>query len=410
MYHAAQMVLKKLEKFGYEAYFVGGCVRDKLLGKKPADYDITTNALPEEIQRIFPRTIPTGIKHGTISVLQKNKAIEVTTYRVEENYADHRRPEQVRFVSRLEDDLRRRDFTINAMAMNRSGDVFDFVGGRKDLQNGVIRTVGDPQSRFQEDALRMLRACRFASQLSFSVEKNTRIAIGECRSFANHLAVERIVQEIEKIWKTKVPAKGLKILMETNLIQSLPPFCGEEISPQISDKEWNQLNLFPSRLERWIYFLYLVFRQSTICKQVCFTNIMSKLSAFKFSNSQKKEIKTIMGLVDKWDSTLTSTQGKLMLVQYGLHHMQLAEKMWKMITINKKQLPLIKWWKEMPIHSFSELRIKGNHLLQLVDKPAGSWMNDTLQYLFQQVVLGYLPNDAKVLEKEGEKYGTGLTP
>src|SRR5699024_7422649 len=158
---ACDQVMALLEAAGYRAYQVGGCVRDRLLGKEPEDYDVTTDARPEQIQSLFPKTFATGIAHGTVTVLQDRVAVEVTTFRKETGYSDHRRPDQVIFVSHLNQDLVRRDFTINAIAMDRRGNIFDPFGGRKDLTEKVIRTVGPATDRFAEDALRMVRALRF---------------------------------------------------------------------------------------------------------------------------------------------------------------------------------------------------------------------------------------------------------
>jgi tRNA nucleotidyltransferase (CCA-adding enzyme) len=406
---AAKKVLQSLEDAGYEAFLVGGCVRDNLLGKEPADYDITTNALPNEIIKVFPRTIPTGIKHGTISVIQNKTVIEVTTYRVEGNYEDHRRPNEVQFVSQLKDDLMRRDFTINAMAMNRKGNVIDYVNGRDDLRTGIIRTVGKAENRFEEDALRMLRACRFASQLSFSIDESTMKAIQKCKSYANHLAVERIVAEFEKIWRSSQPSNGLRPLLSTNLILDLPPFHFQTIEPNITEVEWNNLDVFSTSLERWVYFLYLIFRRSKNHQQVCRKDLISILPKFKFSNHDKRAIASIVILIDEWDITITEEQGKLLLLKYQLNTVLVAEQIWEKITKRKSNLPLQKWWEQMPIHQLSELAINGNDLLRVTGKAAGPWLKKTLQYLYHQVVFGHLPNVTEVLEKEGGEYGAGLT-
>lgn len=407
---AAQKVLEVLEKAGYEAYLVGGCVRDSLLGKEPADYDITTNALPREVQKLFPRTIPTGIQHGTIAVIQNNAMVEVTTFRVDGKYEDYRRPGEVKFVSSLKDDLMRRDFTINALAISRDGKVTDYVGGRSDLKTGCIRTVGNAEERFAEDALRMLRACRFAAQLSFQIEASTTTAITTCKKLANHLAVERVVSEFSKIWKTKQPSKGLIPLLETGLLSELPPFHSLSNSPIIDQQEWVNLDTLETTLEKWVYFLQLVFRNREYPKQVCKTNILNLLPKFKFSNSEKKAISDLLTLVAEWNPNVSAEEGKLLLLKYQIKVVQLAEKLWQLISEKRTSLPLEKWWKEMPIHSFSELAINGNDLLRTTGRIPGSWLKETLQYLFHQVVLGHIQNEKQVLEKEGGDYGARITP
>jgi len=191
-------IVEILEQAGYEAYFVGGCVRDQLLGRPVHDWDITTSALPEQIMACFPHCIPTGLQHGTVTVLEDQTQAEVTTFRCDGGYTDGRHPEQVTFVRSLREDLARRDFTVNAMAMDQNDTVTDLYGGREDLRLGIIRCVGDPDRRFQEDALRMLRALRFAAQLGFAIEAQTLTAIQANSSLCAKLSVERIRDELEK--------------------------------------------------------------------------------------------------------------------------------------------------------------------------------------------------------------------
>ena len=195
----AREVLQKLEKSGYRAYFVGGCVRDTLLQRRPQDWDVCTQAKPEETEGCFRRTIPTGKQHGTITVLHRGKCIEVTTFRADGDYRDHRRPEQVTFVPDLKEDLRRRDFTMNAIAMDLRGELFDPFQGKKDIRDRIIRAVGDPVRRFEEDALRMLRAYRFSAKLGFSIESKTKKAIEKCARLCASLAPERVHAELEGI-------------------------------------------------------------------------------------------------------------------------------------------------------------------------------------------------------------------
>ena len=166
-------IIAMLEAAGFEAYAVGGCVRDSILGRKPDDWDITTSAKPDQIKRLFPRTVDTGIKHGTVTVLLEREGFEVTTYRIDGAYEDGRHPSEVSFTANLREDLRRRDFTINAMAYNEKDGLMDLYGGIADLEAGVIRCVGKAEERFNEDALRMLRAVRFSAQLGFRIEEET---------------------------------------------------------------------------------------------------------------------------------------------------------------------------------------------------------------------------------------------
>lgn len=195
------VIIESLNNAGFEAFAVGGCVRDSLLNKIPKDYDVTTNAKPDEIKAVFSkyRTIDTGIKYGTVTVISDGKPIEVTTYRVDGKYNDNRRPEKVTFTAALEEDLKRRDFTVNAMAFNSKTGIIDLFGGMLDLQSGIIRAIGNPSERFNEDGLRIMRALRFAACYSFKIEKETAKAVHSCRNLLKNIAVERIAIEFNKL-------------------------------------------------------------------------------------------------------------------------------------------------------------------------------------------------------------------
>lgn len=193
------LIIKNLQRHGYEAYAVGGCVRDSVLNRKPEDWDITTSAKPEQVKRIFRRTVDTGIEHGTVTVLIGKDGFEVTTYRVDGLYEDGRHPKEVTFTNQLEEDLKRRDFTINAMAYNDEARLVDPFGGMKDLNSHLIRCVGDPKERFSEDALRILRAVRFSAQLAFPIEEETSDAIRELAGNLEKISAERIQTELVKL-------------------------------------------------------------------------------------------------------------------------------------------------------------------------------------------------------------------
>lgn len=194
-------ILRKLEKSGFEAYIIGGCVRDMIMGRQVHDFDITTNALPQQIIDVFAdeRTIPTGIKHGTVTVMYENEPFEVTTFRIDGEYSDCRRPDSVEFTSSLREDCARRDFTMNAIAMDCNGNISDFFGGIQDIEKRIIRCVGDPEQRFTEDALRILRAVRFSSTLEFDIEKNTAECALKLRKNLDFVSAERIRAELVKL-------------------------------------------------------------------------------------------------------------------------------------------------------------------------------------------------------------------
>ncbi|MGN0907188.1 MAG: CCA tRNA nucleotidyltransferase [Bullifex sp.] len=216
---------KRFSEAGHKLYIVGGAVRDYLLGRENHDYDFTTDATPEEVMAMFPSsTIPTGIKHGTVTVLYRKEAYEITTFRTEGSYSDGRHPDSVSFVRDLEEDLSRRDFTVNAFAAStENGTIIDLHGGLDDLKNGTIRAIGNPKDRFDEDALRMLRAVRFASKLGFEIEENTFEAIKRDAERITLISKERIREEFFRLIDSPEPARGLELLRTSGLLSYILP-------------------------------------------------------------------------------------------------------------------------------------------------------------------------------------------
>ena len=212
----AERILRALRDSGYEAYIVGGCVRDCLLGKEPADWDITTSARPEQVKAVFRKTVDTGIKHGTVTVLMNDGKYEVTTFRTDGVYTDHRHPDAVTFSPDLKEDLKRRDFTVNAMAYSAESGIVDLFGGMADMERKVIRAVGDPKSRFGEDALRMMRAVRFSAQLGYDIDPETAAAVKELAPTLSAVSGERIRDELEKLLVSDNPGR-LRDLCELGL-------------------------------------------------------------------------------------------------------------------------------------------------------------------------------------------------
>ena len=241
-----EYIIETLQKNGYEAFAVGGCVRDMLNGDTPHDFDITTSAEPETVMLLFEKTVPTGIKHGTVTVIINGVPNEVTTYRTDGEYRDHRRPDSVIFVKSLREDLARRDFTVNAMAYNKRDGLKDFFGGREDIENRILRAVGEPGRRFYEDALRILRLFRFSSVLGFNIEENTLKAALEYAPTLKSVSAERIYSELLKTLCGKNPAA----------LKPLTDISGFRFSGLTSDPDYGILPLLGSADTKLFAFLY----------------------------------------------------------------------------------------------------------------------------------------------------------
>ena len=307
-------IIKKIYEHNYEAYIVGGCVRDALLDVTPHDYDITTSAPPHVVLDIFKdfKCIETGIEHGTVSVLIDSNLYEITTYRIEGEYKDHRRPDSVDFTNKLEEDLKRRDFTINAMAYNEKDNLIDLFGGKEDLKNKIIKTVGNPDDRFNEDGLRMIRAIRFSSKLNFLIEEETLQAIYNNAQIIKNISLERITDEFTKIILSDKP-ENIVYLFKTKLLKYLD-ISNEENKDKIEDlyKKIGLLNEIDKDLTKRLATLdYLVEALDINCKSFCNSLIYSKkiiknhniiLNCLKNTNIEelnKIEIKKILNKIEK---------------------------------------------------------------------------------------------------------------
>ena len=250
-----EWILNRLRQCGYEAYIVGGCVRDALLGRKPGDWDITTSALPAEVKKVFGRTVDTGLQHGTVTVMRDHVGYEITTYRIDGEYEDGRHPKEVAFTRELKEDLRRRDFTINAMAYSHETGLVDIFGGEEDLKNGVIRCVGKAHERFTEDVLRILRAIRFSAQLNFKIEEETWDALCTLAPGLVQISRERIQTELTKTLLSDRPEAILKVEAA-----GMSPYIVPGFSEVFLDRELKgrleQSRLLPAeKALRWSVFL-----------------------------------------------------------------------------------------------------------------------------------------------------------
>lgn len=382
----AVSVLTMIEEAGFEAYFVGGSVRDHLLGKPINDVDIASSATPEEIKAIFPRTADIGIEHGTVLVLQDKEAYEITTFRTESGYSDFRRPDQVNFVRSLEEDLKRRDFTMNAIAMDKNGAIIDPFSGRDAILEKRIVTVGNPDERFHEDALRLMRAVRFVSQLSFMLEDETYESVERNAHMLKNIAVERIHVEFSKLLHGTNKKKAIKLLLESGLYSFLPGLRQHRIGlEQLQSYDMEPLT---EHSELWALLLYT----AKIDKSEEF------LRSWKMSAKQMKEIKKISENVrdDLWlepsnfavfqaglDEALKTS--KVLAVIKGLDEMVLMER------IRKQYESLI-------IHTQSELAVTGTDLINWEGKPAGPWVKEQLHNVLDAVLNHQVKNDKNVIE------------
>lgn len=294
-------IMARIESAGYEAFVVGGSLRDILLGKEPHDWDVTTSAFPETVASLFPdkHVIPTGLKHGTVTVVSEGEPVEITTYRVDGEYTDSRRPNEVTFTRNIEEDLSRRDFTVNALAYNEKRGLLDLFGGRSDLENKLIRAVGDPEKRFTEDALRIMRAFRFSAQLGFDIEENTLAAAKKLAARLKNIARERIGSEFMRLLASAYPEKALSI-MENAIFEVLPVGELEKDRYRLVEKLDN------SAEARLALLLYGKTKEELLC-------VAHEL---RLSNDQKHRL-LLLASPNEVDLGLTPVSARLFLRHYG---------------------------------------------------------------------------------------------
>ncbi|WP_078807228.1 CCA tRNA nucleotidyltransferase [Pilibacter termitis] len=384
-------VIKKIENAGFLAYFVGGSVRDALLGVEIHDVDIATSAYPEEIKQIFPKTIDVGIEHGTVLVLCEEENYEITTFRTEGTYQDYRRPDEVTFVRTLEEDLRRRDFTINALALEQTGELVDNFEGEKDLENRVIRAVGVPKERFHEDALRMMRAFRFASQLDFEIEKETLLAIEENVFLLEKISVERILAEFVKMMMSKHWKRGLRYFLETNAFLYVPALSesSREALEQFLTLEENSLQ---SEGQMWALLLFMLEKESDEVRRF--------LKKWKESNQVIKETSNILqGLRHRKNQEWSA----LTLYSLSEEEASFVEELLGFFSLPYDVAKSREMHKQLPIHSKADLAVTGADLLQLTEMRQGKWLGKLLDELEKNVLLGEIDNKKQELLNFSQK-------
>ncbi len=373
----AMPVLEKLEEAGFEAYFVGGCVRDLLLERPIHDVDIATSAYPEEVKETFAKSIDTGIQHGTVTVLYGGSSYEITTFRTESGYQDFRRPDKVTFVQNLDEDLKRRDFTINALAMNRQGEIIDLFDGLGDLKRRVIKAVGVAEDRFHEDALRMMRAVRFMSQLSFSLEEKTRQAIINNHELLSKISVERIREEFVKLALGKDSRQAFKDFLATGLSEECPGLAGKKDQLSVL----TDLKAGPDD-EAVFWSLIAVLINLPADK------ISPFMRAWKNSNAMNQQVRQI---VAAFDLLSRGEESDFDLFEIGQENLEAALKLSGLLGKPLSSQVLLDRYNRLPIKAAGELAIDGQWLIKEGIKPSPE-LGQLLRKALEGVVSGQVEN------------------
>lgn len=414
---AALPIVRRLQEHQYEAVFVGGSVRDTVLGLPVKDVDIATSARPEQVLKLFERCIPTGLQHGTITVIQDSVSYEVTTFRKESVYESHRKPESVLYITDLEGDLLRRDFTMNAMALTDKGELLDPFDGLRDLKRGTIRCVGDADSRFQEDALRMLRAIRFIGVYQLSPAPQTWKALIRHRALMKYIAMERVQAELDKMLAGDAPQRGLHFVAASGLLLYLKePFLEETEQLLKGDYRSKNPEMLFSRLNQ-LKSVDLRWAAIAIGTNMSFEAVQHMLRVLRFSNNRIKSITAIVAIHKEiLIHAVETDEHKLHInwigavIRYGgrsaFEWLEVAQ------TISEPQqtLPadlltrLADWLNKMPISSLKQLNVSGNDLTAHVKRPAGPWVSEWLNKLLLMAASGGLPNKRMQLIEQAIKW------
>ena len=380
LFVSALPVLQTLKEAGHEAVFVGGSVRDLVLGKEISDVDIATSATPEEVKSLFSHTVDVGIEHGTVLVLHHHDSYEVTTFRTEGTYQDFRHPDSVTFVRSLEEDLMRRDFTINALAVNDKEEIVDYFGGIEDLEREIIRCVGNPMERFNEDALRMMRAVRFAGQLGFTIESDTFNAIRTLKANLERVAVERMKVEFEKMILSPHRALAFKAFVESELYHSCPDFKeAKETLLKLGEFPLEKLTI----TQAWILFAYY--------ERLSIPQLRKVLKNWKSSNDQISTIltgyQTLRARLEKeWDAFLAYECPEVLAIE--------VEQLLPGIGHSEQLVELEEVYQQLPIRSMKDIQIDGFGVKEALGlEKMGPIIGEVLQALQTEILSGRLPNE-----------------
>ena len=378
-------VMQQLVDAGYEAYFVGGSVRDMLLHKPISDVDIATSATPQEVKEIFSHTVDVGIEHGTVMVIHHKEGYEVTTFRTEEGYEDFRHPDKVTFVRSLEEDLKRRDFTINALAIGIDDQLIDFFDGIGDLERQCIRCVGDAKERFNEDALRMFRAVRFVGQLGFQIEEETKNAISLLKMNLSKVAVERMKVEFEKMIQSSYRKDALTLFVETGLYQACPLFDGKEnILLKLAEFPLKEMSV----LQAWILFIDEL--------NLSDKEVTHLLKSWKSSNEQIRDVlvgyKTYRARKkEEWNFFLAYACP----YEVGCEVEQLLIARGNSTSMKGLEAT----YQSLPICSMNDIQLNGHDIIRILklDKK-GPIIGQVLKTVEKMILEQSIQNDAEILE------------
>ncbi|MDO4282072.1 MAG: CCA tRNA nucleotidyltransferase [Clostridia bacterium] len=423
-------VLAVFKESNFEIYLVGGCVRDYIMERKINDIDMCTNAKPKDIMKLFNRVIPLGIKYGTVHILVGDKEFEVTTYRKDGIYKDGRKPESVKFVSELKDDLERRDFTINAMAYNPDKGLIDIFGGKKDIKSKIVRTVGDPNKRFSEDALRMIRGIRFATELEFSIEKETFNTIVKNKELINKISKDRIRNELNKILISNHLETGMKYLIDTELYNILfeRQYETYEEQYQIVHERVKNLDLIDLSDEEALKVVISVLFYNRKNTEQSIEFAYKYLKKYNYPNTITKDVLNILKYIDMIPDDIAMIDEKFLRKQISklrqLYPLYLSV-MKAIFYEDKKELiehildKLCKIDHKSIIYMKNELAINGKDLIELgfprgkaisvaldelmdlvLEKPELNTKDNLLDYIRKTGIEGYIREDPSVKLKK----------
>ncbi|TDF99377.1 CCA tRNA nucleotidyltransferase [Paenibacillus piri] len=423
----AKKVIQRLLENGYEAYMVGGCVRDRQLNRTVKDYDIATSAKPDQVQRLFRRTIPTGLQHGTITVKVDDCLYEVTTFRLESGYADFRRPAEVQYIDSLYEDLRRRDFTMNAMALDLEGRLIDPFHGMDDVASRLLRCVGDASERFREDALRMLRCIRFAAEYDLDIERQTWHSLLVEAPLLAHIAMERVRMELERMLTGANPKRAVELLIESGLMANAKqPLLLAALEPGKLSPAWGNLDSVTTKLA------YLYWHAGAGAAEA-----ESELRKLTFSKQQLEQVRQVLAAAAGLSRQLAEAEAgteasgesgearlerawKLTAVAFGAAAVEAVRNIaaadpaaWTKLGVSIDMSGSLaengnRWLRDMPVQRLDELRINGKDLIALMNRPAGAWISQVMGHLLRETALNRLENEKEALLAEAGRYEAGV--